>query len=388
MINVEQSDRLKALPPYLFVRLDAMKAEARAKGIDVIDLGIGDPDQPTPGHIIEAIKRAVEEPANHQYPSTAGLQSFQEACAGYMAKRFKVDIEPKTVVSLIGSKEGLAHFPLAFLNPGDVALVPSPAYPVYKIGTLFAGGESYMVPLKAENKFLPDLDAIPKDVAKKAKILFINYPNNPTAAVAELDFFQKAVAFAKKNEIIILHDCAYEELAFDGFEPPSILEVPGAMDCAIELHSLSKTFNMTGWRIGFAAGCPEAVAALGRVKSNIDSGVFQAVQLAAVEALDKYEQDVKVVRELYQRRRDVLAEGLESLGIEFQKPKATFYIWAKVPSGYTSEEFVAMLLDKAGIMSSPGNGYGPEGEGYFRMAMIVDEARMKEAVERMGRIKL
>ncbi len=388
MIDVELSDRLKALPPYLFVRLDAMKAEARARGVDVIDLGIGDPDQPTPAHIIEAMKRAVDDPANHRYPSTAGLKAFQDACAGYMERRFRVRVEPKAVVSLIGSKEGIAHFPLAFLNAQDLALVPSPAYPVYKIGTLFAGGESWIMPLRAEKGFLPDLDAIPADVAGKAKILFLNYPNNPTAAVAGLDFFERAVAFAKKNDMIILHDCAYAELAFDGFEPPSILEVKGAFDCAVELHSLSKTFNMTGWRIGFAVGCPEAVAALGRVKSNIDSGVFQAVQLAAVEALNNCDDDIKTVRKLYQKRRDVLAEGLAGLGLEFEKPRATFYFWAKVPSGYTSEDFVAKLLEEAGIMSSPGNGYGPEGEGFFRMALIVDETRMREAVERMRKIKL
>jgi LL-diaminopimelate aminotransferase len=388
MINVEQSDRLKALPPYLFVRLDAMKAEARSKGVDVIDLGIGDPDQPTPDHIVEAMKRAVDDPANHRYPSTAGLAVFQEAAAGYMARRFNVDVDPGTVVSLIGSKEGIAHFPLAFLNPHDVALVPSPAYPVYKIGTLFAGGQSYIMPLNSERDFLPDLEAIPPGVADRARIMFLNYPNNPTAAVAEKEFFEQAVAFAKRHQILILHDAAYAEVAFDGFEPPSILEIPGAFDCAIELHSLSKTFNMTGWRIGFAVGCQEAVEALARVKSNMDSGVFQAVQMAAVDALENGSEDIKKIRALYQSRRDVLAGGLESLGLEFAKPRATFYFWARVPAGYSSEEFVAMLLEKAGIMASPGAGYGPEGEGFFRMALIVDEPRMREAVERMRKVKL
>jgi LL-diaminopimelate aminotransferase len=388
MINVDQSDRLKALPPYLFIRLDKMKAEARAKGVDVIDLGIGDPDQPTPAHIIEAMKQALDDPANHRYPSTAGLKAFQEATAGYMARRFKVKIDPKTVISLIGSKEGIAHFPLAYLNVGDTALVPSPAYPVYRIGTLFAGGRSYTMGLEAERNFLPDLDAIPARVAQSAKIMFLNYPNNPTSAVADKAFFERAVAFAKKHEILILHDAAYAEIAFDGFKPPSILEVPGAFDCAVELHSLSKTFNMTGWRIGFAVGCPPAVAALSRVKSNIDSGVFQAVQMAAVEALERGEADISQIRALYQARRDVLTEGLESLGLEFKRPRASFYIWARVPSGYSSEEFVATLLEQAGIMSSPGVGYGPEGEGYFRLALIVGEDRMREACERMRKIKL
>ncbi len=388
MINVDQSERLKSLPPYLFIRLDKMKAEAKARGVDVIDLGIGDPDQPTHTHIIEAMKRALDDPANHRYPSTAGLEAFQEAAAGYMARRFKVDINPRTVVSLIGSKEGIAHFPLAYLNIGDAALVPSPAYPVYKIGTLFAGGKSYTMGLEAERNFLPDLDAIPQAVAQSAKIMFLNYPNNPTSAVADKDFFERAVAFARRHEILILHDAAYAEIAFDGFEPPSILETPGAFDCALELHSLSKTFNMTGWRIGFAVGCPPAVASLARVKSNIDSGVFQAVQMAAVQALEKGEADIKQIRGLYQARRDVLAEGLASLGLEFKKPRASFYIWARVPSGYSSEEFVATLLEQAGIMSSPGVGYGPEGEGYFRLALIVDINRMSEAVARMRKIKL
>jgi LL-diaminopimelate aminotransferase len=334
------------------------------------------------------MKQALDDPANHRYPSTAGLKAFQEATAGYMARRFKVKIDPKTVISLIGSKEGIAHFPLAYLNVGDTALVPSPAYPVYRIGTLFAGGRSYTMGLEAERNFLPDLDAIPARVAQSAKIMFLNYPNNPTSAVADKAFFERAVAFAKKHEILILHDAAYAEIAFDGFKPPSILEVPGAFDCAVELHSLSKTFNMTGWRIGFAVGCPPAVAALSRVKSNIDSGVFQAVQMAAVEALERGEADISQIRALYQARRDVLTEGLESLGLEFKRPRASFYIWARVPSGYSSEEFVATLLEQAGIMSSPGVGYGPEGEGYFRLALIVGEDRMREACERMRKIKL
>jgi len=387
MVNVELADRIKQLPPYLFVRLDEMKNNAMAKGVDVIDLGIGDPDQPTPAHIVEAAKKAMENPRYHHYPSSYGLAGFKESAAAYMERRFGVKLESSQVVSLIGSKEGIGHFPLAYLNPGDVALVPSPAYPVYKIGTMFAGGEPYIMPLKEENNFLPDLDSIPPDVADKAKIMFINYPNNPTAATCELDFFKKAIEFARRHNIVVAHDNAYCELCFDGYEAPSILEVDGAMECAVEFHSMSKSFNMTGWRIGFAAGATEAVAALGKVKSNIDSGAFEAVQLAGIEALDRGEEDIKGLRKMYEMRRDVLLQGLDSLGIGYQKPKGSFYVWAKAPENMGSEEWVGALIEKGGIMTSPGNGYGEEGEGYFRMALLVDEDRMKEAVARMEKMK-
>ncbi len=383
MSKLELSDRVKSLPPYLFVRLDEMKGKAKAKGVDVIDLGIGDPDQPTPGHIVEAGARALADPAHHQYPSSYGMASFRESAAAWMDKRFGVKIESKDVVSLIGSKEGIGHLPLAFINPGDVALVPSPAYPVYQIGTMFAGGKSFIMPLEEENGFLPDLEAIPSDVAGRAKLIFVNYPNNPTAATCDLDFFERVVAFANKHDILVCHDNAYSELAYDGFEPPSALAVKGAMDRVIELHSMSKSYNMTGWRIGFACGAPMAVAGLGKIKSNIDSGAFEAVQAAAIEAMNKGEDDVKRLRAMYQKRRDVLLRGLDALEIEYKKPRGSFYVWAKTPGGMSSEEWVALLLEKAGIMTSPGNGYGREGEGYFRMALIVDEERMKEAVKRM-----
>jgi LL-diaminopimelate aminotransferase len=386
MSNVELADRVKKLPPYLFVRLDEMKKAAQNKGVDVIDLGIGDPDQATPDHIVEAGIKGIKEPAHHHYPSSYGLLSFREACAAWMEKRFGVKCEASNIVSLIGSKEGVGHFPLAYINQGDIALVPSPGYPVYEIGTMFAGGQSFIMPLLEENRFLPDLDAIPKDVAEKAKIMFLNYPNNPTAATCGLDFFEKAVAFAMDNNIIICHDNAYSELAYDGYEPDSILKVKDAEKCAIELHSMSKSYNMTGWRIGFAVGNPEAVAALGKVKSNIDSGMFESVQLAAIEAMENGEDDIKQLRDMYQKRRDALLEGLDALGIKYEKPKGTFYIWARVPEGMKSEQWVSILLEQAGIMTSPGNGYGPEGEGYFRMALIVDEDRMKEAVERMKKL--
>jgi LL-diaminopimelate aminotransferase len=386
MARFELADRIKQLPPYLFVRLDQMKNEALARGVDVIDLGIGDPDQPTPEHIVAAAKLGLDDPARHHYPSSFGLKAFREAAAAWLGRRFQIAVEPANVISLIGSKEGLAHFPLAYLNPGDVALVPSPAYPVYKIGTLFAGGLPFILPLREENDFLPDLDAVPPDVADRAKILFLNYPNNPTAATCGLDFFERAVAFARKHDLIVCHDNAYSELAYDGYESPSILSVPGAMDRALELHSLSKSYNMTGWRIGFAAGCPEAVAALGQVKSNIDSGAFEAVQLAAIEAMERGEEDISRLRAMYQRRRDLLLSGLDALKIRYQKPRGSFYVWARTPDGMSSEAWVARLLHEAGIMTAPGSGYGAEGEGYFRMALIVPEERMREAVARMKKM--
>jgi len=388
MSKVELADRVRKLPPYLFVRLDQMKSEALARGVDVIDLGIGDPDQPTPERIVSAAAESLRDPARHHYPSTYGMKRFREAAASWMERRFKVTLDAGDVLSLIGSKEGIGHLPLAYLDPGDVALVPSPAYPVYQIGTMFAGGHSFLLPLKEENHFLPDLDSVPDDVADRAKLLFLNYPNNPTAATCELEFFERATAFALKHDLLICHDNAYSELAYDGYEPPSILEVKGAMDCAIELHSMSKSYNMTGWRIGFAAGNPAAVAALGKVKSNLDSGVFEAVQLAAIEAMERGEGDIRSLRAMYQRRRDVLLEGLDALGISYQKPKGSFYVWARTPAGVSSEKWVATLLERAGIMTSPGNGYGDEGEGFFRMALIVPEERMREAVERMKRLEL
>jgi LL-diaminopimelate aminotransferase len=288
-------------------------------------------------------------------------------------------------VALIGSKEGLAHFPLAFINPGDITLVPSPAYPVYRIATRFAGGEVFTLPLLPEKRFLPDLENVPKTVLRRAKLLFLNYPNNPTGATADLEFFERVIAFARKYNLIVAHDAAYSEIAFDGYEPPSILQVPGAAECAIEFHSLSKTFNMTGFRIGFAVGCPELVAALGKIKSNIDSGQFQAVQWAAVEALEHGAKDIRKIRALYQERRDILVQGLDRLGFEYQKPRGSFYVWVKTPGGVRSEEFVGRLLAEAGVMCAPGAGYGPEGEGFFRMALVVDQERMREAVKRMER---
>ena len=310
------SNRLKQLPPYLFAEIDRLKAEATAKGIDVIDLGVGDPDIPTPSHIVEILKKTAEKPENHRYPSYAGMLRFRKAVADWYERRFNVKLDPeKEILALIGSKEGIAHLPLAFINPGDIALVPSPAYPVYHIGVLFAGGKSYFMPLIEKNDFLPDLEKIPRDIASQAKIMFLNYPNNPTAAVAEEEFFKRVIFFAKKYEIMVCHDAAYTELYYDGYKPLSFLSLKEAKECGIEIHSLSKTFNMTGWRIGFAVGHPKLIAGLGKVKSNIDSGVFQAIQEAGIAALNSKEKIVEKNRQIFKKRRDIMANGLKELGL-------------------------------------------------------------------------
>jgi LL-diaminopimelate aminotransferase len=384
MITIEKADRLKQLPPYLFAELDRKKAEARAKGVDVIDLGVGDPDQPTPDHIVDRLAAAAREPRYQRYPSYSGLNSFREAVSHWYEKRTGIKLDAKQeVVSLIGSKEGIAHIPLAFINPGDVVLVPSPAYPVYKIATLFAGGIPHEMPLLEQNGFLPDLAAIPATVLAKAKMMFLNYPNNPTAAVATLDFFKEVVAFAEKHNIMICHDFAYSEMTYDGYEAPSFLEVPGAMAVGIEFHSLSKTYNMTGWRIGWAAGNKDIIGGLGQIKSNIDSGIFEAIQIAGITAMEDDAAWLAQMRSIYTARRNALVQGLRELGIETPSPKATFYVWAKVPAGYTSAGFVAHLLEKTGIVTTPGNGFGDPGEGYFRMALTVSPERLTEALARI-----
>ena len=384
MISVQLSDRVKNLPPYLFAAIDKMKQDALAKGIDLIDLSIGDPDIPTPAHIVEAMKKAVENPAHHRYPSYEGMLSYRDAVAGWYKKRFNVSLNPKTeVLSLIGSKEGIGHIPLAFINPGDVVLVPSPGYPVYPVGTLFAAGESYIMPLKEENGFLPDFKIIPEGVLKKAKLMFLNYPNNPTSATADAGFYKEAISLAKKYNIIICHDAAYSEVYYDNERPISFLEIEGAKDVGIEFHSLSKTYNMTGWRIGFAAGNKDVIAGLGKIKSNLDSGVFQAIQEAAIAAFNTDDSKLSDIRKTYQDRRDALYNGLKSLGFHLIKPKATFYLWARVPSGFDSSSFVAHLLNKAGVLITPGNGFGAPGEGYVRFALTVPVEKIKETVERI-----
>jgi len=386
-MKIEKSARINSLPPYLFKEIDRQKEEVKKRGIDIIDLGVGDPDMPTPGHIIEALNKAAQDPANHKYPSYTGMGDFNEAVARWYKRRFSVALDPvKEVVTLIGSKEGIAHIPLAFINPGDTALITSPGYPVYDIGVKFAGGQTYFMDLLKENNFLPDLEAVPESVVKKAKMMFINYPNNPTSAVADGQFFKKVVSFAQANNIIVCHDAAYTELAFDGYRPESFLETEGAGDVGIEFHSLSKTYNMTGWRIGFAVGRAEVIQALGQVKSNIDSGAFQAVQIAGIAALEEDQTCVSEINAEYTKRRDILVDGLCSIGLSVEKPQATFYTWIEVPKGYTSSEFASHLLLKAGIVATPGNGFGKAGEGYVRMTLTVGQERLKEVVERIRSI--
>jgi len=386
-MRIEKAKRIEQIPPYLFAEIDKKKNEMRKKGIDLIDLGIGDPDLPTPKPIIERLKMAAENPKHHRYPSYEGMIEFRTAVAQWYEKRFKVKLDPETeVFSLIGSKEGIAHIPLAFVNPGDYVLVPTPGYPVYRVATLFAGGTPYFLPLRKENGFLPRLSEIPKEVAERAKILFINYPNNPTSAIAEKPFFEEVVAFAHRYQVIVCHDAAYSEIAFDGYQPLSFLEAEGAKEVGVEFHSLSKTFNMTGWRIGFAVGCPEIISGLGRVKTNIDSGIFQAIQEAGTEALNHFDTPLPEIIEIYERRRDVLVKGLREIGLEVEWPRATFYLWIQVPKGYTSAQFSTRLLEQGGIVATPGNGFGDGGEGYIRMAITVDETRLKEAIERLKRI--
>ena len=385
----ERAERLKKLPPYLFKELDRKRDEAISKGVDVIDLGVGDPDLPTPEPVVEEMKKAVQDPMNHRYPSYSGMIEFRKAAAQWYENRFGVSLDPEQeVLSLIGSKEGIAHFPLAFVNPGDIVLVPTPAYPVYNIATIFAGGTSFFMPLLEKNHFLPDLSSIPTEIAEKTKIMFINYPNNPTSATADKDFFKEVVKFAKKHNIIVCHDAAYTEISFDGYIPPSFLEVDGAKDVAVEFHSLSKTYNMTGWRIGFAVGNPELISALGAIKSNIDSGVFQAVQIAGIRALRLDKSWLKSTVNIYRKRRDMLVEALNNIGLKVKPPKATFYLWIKVPEGYSSEEFASKLLEEAGIVVTPGNGFGEPGEGYIRISLTQKDEKLKEAVARIERIKI
>jgi len=387
-MRIEMATRTDQIPPYLFAEIDKKKEEMRKKGIDLIDLGIGDPDLPTPKSIIERLKKAAKNPKNHRYPSYEGMIEFRTAVAQWYERRFGINLDPETeVLSLIGSKEGIAHIPLAFVDPGDIVLVPSPGYPVYRVSTLFAGGTPYFLPLRKENGFLLNVSKIPETVAKKAKLLFINYPNNPTSAVAEKPFFEEVVAFAHRYQIIVCHDAAYSEVAFDRYHPLSVIQVEGAREVGIEFHSLSKTFNMTGWRIGFAVGHPEIIAGLGRVKTNIDSGVFQAIQEAGTEALNHFDTPLPEIINIYERRRDVMVKGLRELGLEVDRPKATFYLWIQVPKGYTSPQFATVLLDQAGIVTTPGNGFGEHGEGFIRMALTIDEKRLNEAIERLRRIR-
>jgi LL-diaminopimelate aminotransferase len=386
---MKYADRIEKLPPYLFAEIDRKKKAAIDRGVDIISLGVGDPDLPTPDYIIKAGQAALAKASNHQYPFGAGLIAFRQAVATWMKKRFNVTLDPATeIYSLIGSKEGLGHLPLAYLNPGDVALVPDPAYPVYKNATLFAGGEPYLMPLKEDKSYLPDLGAIPADVLKKAKILFLNYPNNPIAATAPKTFLEEVVRFAKKHNLLVAYDNAYSEMFYDA-PPLSFLEIPGAKEVGIEFHSLSKTFNMTGWRIGWVCGNPTFIKGLATIKDSVDSGAFQAIQEAGIAALESSESEsfVQKMRALYKKRVDQFVDAMTKTGWTMQKPTASFYIWARTPKGFTSAETASKLLDEVGVVCTPGVGFGSHGEGYVRFALTVDDKRMMEAVQRIQGVK-
>jgi len=387
-MTFEFSERLKALPPYLFAELDRRKQKKMEEGVDVIDLGVGDPDLPTPEPIVEALREAARDPENHRYPSYTGMKAYREAVAAWYERRFGIDLDPdKEVIALIGSKEGIAHFPLAFVNPGDVVLCPEPAYPVYRIGTIFAGGEPYDLPLREENDFLPDLGSVPSEVLDRAKIIWINYPNNPTSADATEDFYRDLVKWAKKHGLIIASDNAYSEIYTGDRKPISILQIEGAKEVAVEFHSLSKTYNMTGWRIGMAVGNEELIRGLGKVKTNVDSGQFNAVQRAAIVALNMPDEELDKLRSIYRDRRKVMTAALRKIGLEPLESDVTFYVWTKVPEGYSSSEFVGRLIDEAGVVCTPGSGFGPSGEGFFRISLTVPTDRLEEAANRIENLR-
>ncbi|TDA25199.1 MAG: LL-diaminopimelate aminotransferase [Archaeoglobi archaeon] len=376
------AERMQKIPPYLFAELDAMKKKIIAEGAKVIDLGVGDPDLPTPRHIVEAMKKAVDKVERQKYPSYEGMYEFRQAVSEFYNRRKGVKLSPeREIIALIGSKEGIAHLPLAFVNPGDYVLIPDPGYPVYYASTIMAGGIPYQMPLREENNFLPKLDEIPSEIAKKAKIIFLNYPNNPTSAIATKEFIKEAIDFCIDNKIILAHDYAYGEICFDGYRAPSFLEFDNAFDVTIEFNSLSKTYNMTGWRIGFACGNEEILKGLLKVKTNVDSGVFEAVQEAGIAALRGDDKVIDGICRVYSERRDILVDGLNKIGLKAKKPKATFYVWCKVPM--KSIEFVKKMLESAGIVATPGVGFGSFGEGYVRFALTKEKEIIKEAVERL-----
>lgn len=381
---MRSAKRIEKLPPYLFAEIDRKVAEARARGADIISFGVGDPDLPTPPHIVETLAEAAGDPATHRYPSYTGLPELRESIASFYARRFGVTLDPdEEVQPLVGSKEGIFHLPTAFIDPGDVALVPDPGYPVYETGTILAGGEAVLLPMTADNDFTPDLGSIPGDVVERARVLWLNYPSNPTAACVEESFFAEAVAFCHANDILLAHDAAYTEITFDGYVAPSVLQVEGAMECAVEFHSLSKTYNMTGWRIGWVSGAPVAIEAMKRLKTNVDSGIFDAVQRAGVAALEGPQDYLRMCIERYRHRRDLLCDGLKSMGIVVEPPRGSIYVWVPVPDGQTSESFTTFLLDTCDIVVAPGTGYGPSGEGYIRFSLTVADDRLEEGVERL-----
>jgi LL-diaminopimelate aminotransferase len=377
--------RIENLPPYLFVEISKKIAEKKAKGEDVVSFAIGDPDIPTPSHIIERLCQAAQDPANHRYPESEGLPELRQAIAEWYKRRFNVSLDPeKEVLPLIGAKEGIAHIALCFIDPGDIALVPDPGYPVYSIGTLLTGGNPYYLPLYESNRFLPDFDSIPDYIAKRAKILWINYPNNPTGAVADLDFFNRTVEFARKYNLAVCHDGPYTEVAFDGYQPISFMQTDGAREVGVEFHTLSKSYNMTGWRIGMVVGNATMVDALKRVKSNMDSGIPQAIQYAAIEALRGPQDCIQEHNAIYQRRRDLVVEMLNSIGLEAKPPKASLYVWVKIPEGYGSVDFATDLLEQVGVVVTPGIGYGKNGEGYIRISLTIPDAGLVKGLSRLA----
>jgi len=391
-ISMRCADKLNKLPPYLFGAINVLKQEAYTKKLDVIDLGMGNPDMPTPGHIVERLCDTIRNhPRTHRYPQAKGMPKFRKAVADWYGKKFGIKLDPESeVLALIGSKEGIGHMCMAYLNPGDLVLVPNPAYPIHHSGVILAGGEVYDMPILPENSYLPELEKIPAKVARRAKLMFLNYPNNPTTAVVEgLSFFKEAVAFAKKYGIIICHDFAYSEIAFDGYEPPSFLQTPGAKDVGLEFHSFSKTYNMAGWRLGFCVGNREILGPLEKLKSYMDYGVFTAIQLAGVLALTGSQKCVKDSVAEYEKRRDKLVDGLNKIGWKVDRPKATMYIWARLPEkfqGMSSLDFAELLIQRTGIVVAPGAGFGSYGEGFVRMALVTHYNRFHDALLRLKKL--
>jgi LL-diaminopimelate aminotransferase len=383
------AQRLSRIPPYLFAEIDRKVQAKKATGVDVISLGIGDPDLPTPARIVSVLQEAAADPSNHRYASYFGLTELRESIAGWYRQRFDVSLDAATeILPTLGSKDGISHAPLALVDPGDVVLAPDPGYTPYATGAIMAGGDPYVMPLTIENSWLPDLDAIPIEVAQRARLMWLNYPNNPTAAVAPREFLEKAVEFCSRHGIVLCHDAPYSEICFDGYRPLSLFEIPGAKEVGLEFHSLSKTFNMTGWRIGWVCGRADLVGLIGQLKTNIDSGIFQAVQWAAIEALNGGEDETQAANEIYARRHRLVADTLNTLGWSIKPPRATFYVWAPVPDGYDSIGFAGHVLDQVGVNITPGVGFGAHGEGYFRLSVTAPDARLEEAMSRLRTLKL